>query len=344
MSQDLNQLRLCALAAVIAVATASQAFAQQPGESNSYTNETINKGRNLQSSGTLAEARNGGNQLDVWRSGGYTDQVWMSLNHGAPFQVGRPTTRVSPAVAAFGPNSFFIVYTGMDNRIYYTVFSGNGESESNSQWFAIPNQTTPSDMSVSVAPIGEGSRDEFVVFRGSGNDTAVYSTWLNDAGNWSNGVRIPNAFSSTGPAVCLNNTAKSLWVAFIGTDNQINTITQPLGAKFWSGPTPRKVFTGINYSVEQGILLPSSPSCAATANGNVALAYVDVGKQPNYAVFNSGGTPVTEWTKDITGWLTDNAVRLTSSGDTVWSLFTGRFDEDDSKDDITYWKQVYDAR
>ena len=171
MSQYLKQWRLSILAALIGLATAtpSQSFAQgQPGESSSYANEKVSQAGDLRSNGTLAEARNGGNQLDVWKSNtkttDSTGQIWMSSNHGVPFQVGNTQTQASPAAAPFGDNGFFVVHTGIDGRIYWTVVAGNGQNTG--QWFAIPNQTTPSTMSVSVANLGEGSPDEFVVFRG----------------------------------------------------------------------------------------------------------------------------------------------------------------------------------
>ncbi len=84
------------------------------------------------------------------------------------------------------------------------------------------------------------------------------------------------------------------------------------------------------------------------------LAYIDASSQPRYVVFNNGGERVTDWTTDIVsvdkGWQTANSVYLTSSGNTVWSLFTGggvaEVNPEPSLEfsgtsGYSYWKTVY---
>src|SRR5271154_3247079 len=95
MRQYLKQWRLSAIMVVTVVAIlalTSKMFGQgQPGESGNYTNESVACAGDLKTNGTLVEARNGGNQLDVWRADDSTNvaaPVWLSLNHGCPFEIG----------------------------------------------------------------------------------------------------------------------------------------------------------------------------------------------------------------------------------------------------------------
>jgi hypothetical protein len=333
------------LVALAVTASASQAFAQgQPGESNFYTLKQVADWGNLHASGTLAEARNGGNLLSAWRAYDSANQVWLSFNNGSPFTIGTAETFESPAVVPFGPSNFLVFHTGVDGHIYYAAVSGTNQTTS---WIEIPGQTT--NMSVSVAPIGQGSALEYLVYRGAGNDTHIYGTWMNAQLQWSSPINLGGGAGVTAPAICLNNTGSSLWVETIGLDNQLWTTSQPLGAANWRSWRPEGVFTGPN-SVNGGGAI-SAPSCAATANGNVVIDYVDTNGHPHYAVFNNGGGLVTEWTTDIVsvdkGWQTVKSVRLTSAGDTVWSLFTGEHPgcggtiNCNGNDGQIWWKTVY---
>jgi ABC-type sugar transport system substrate-binding protein len=71
---------IAALTAVaLSVAFAGPAVAAEPGEWGSWSEETVNNHyMQVASQGTLSEARNGGNLLEVWREA-TNDQVWMSL-------------------------------------------------------------------------------------------------------------------------------------------------------------------------------------------------------------------------------------------------------------------------
>jgi hypothetical protein len=298
----------------------------------------------LKTVGTLAEARNNGNLLSAWKANDSSNQVWLSYNNGSPFTIS-PTTKtfVSPAVVAVGPTNFLVFHTGIDGQIWYAAVAGTNHATG---WIPVPGQT--SNMSVSVAQIGGNSRNVYMVYRGSGNDKRVFGTWMNEQQEWSSPIILGGGLAVTASAICLNNTGSSLWVATIGLDNQLWTTSQPLGAASWPNWTPRGVFTGRDPDHDHPIL---APSCAATNNGNVALAYVDKGSHPNYAVFNNGGGLVSQWSEDLVslfhGWQTDNAVQLTSAGNTVWSLFTGIGEicsgGGECNDNDVYWKQVYVA-
>jgi hypothetical protein len=101
---------IAVLTVVAILAPTSKMFGQeQPGESGKYTNEIVANAGDVKSQGTLAEARNGGNQLDVWRANddpGSAAEVWLSLNQGSPFTIGTTGTFTSPAVAPHGTNAF----------------------------------------------------------------------------------------------------------------------------------------------------------------------------------------------------------------------------------------------
>jgi hypothetical protein len=334
------------LAALAVVASTSQAFAQgQPGEVTNYSLEQVNTAGRVRSQGTLAEARNGGNLLDVWLAAEST-QVFLSYNNGAPFTISAGTqTFVSPTVVPFGPSNFLVFHTGIDGNIYYAAVSGPNNATG---WIQVRGNTT--DMSVSVAQIGAGSRNIYMVYRGAGSDPHVYGIWMNAQQEWSSPINVAGGLAAAAPAICLNNTGSSLWVAVIGTDNQLWTTSQRLGAPSWPFFTPRGVYTGPNSlnRIPPGPIL--APSCAATANGDVVMAYVDGNDHPNYAVFFDGGGLVSQWTEDLASfrnnWQTPYAVNLSSSGNTVYSLFTSlQVDPTDCvvncHDNEVWWKLVY---
>jgi hypothetical protein len=161
------------------------------------------------------------------------------------------------------------------------------------------------------------------------------------------------------PAICLNNTGSSLWVAAIGLNNQVWTTSQPLGAPSWPAWTERSGFgTGPLFQESfSGDPVPA-PSCAATANGNVVVGYVDKDAHPDYTVFNNQGITVHGWSEDLVsqrlGWQTVNAIQLSSDGNIVWSLFTGQPGTGGENANTvstpvsdfsgySYWKQLYVA-
>jgi hypothetical protein len=342
------------LAALAVIASASQAFAQQPGEANSYNLKTVATAGNLHAEGSLSEVRNAGNLLDAWRANDLTNQVWLSYNNGSPFTISSTTqTIASPTVVPFGPSNFLVFHVGTDSHIYYAAVSGTNQATG---WIQVPGQTT--NMSVSVTPLGPGLSNEYMVYRGSGNDTRVWGTWMGSDQQWSTPENIGGGLAVAAPAICMNNPGLSLWVEVIGTDNQVWTTHQSVGAQGWAGWAPQGVFSGPNNANGGGAI--EAPRCAATDNGNVLLDYVDTNAHPHYAVFNNGGM-VTGWTEDSVslnnGWQTVNSVGLTSADHRVWSLFTGITSictgqaqsagncvPTTAAANQVWWKQVYDAQ
>jgi hypothetical protein len=304
----------------------------QPGESSFYNNQfTANTNTvgdpttQLLLQGTLAEARNGGNQLDVWKAFSGGTQVWMSFNLGVPFQVGKTGTNVSPAVAPYGSSSFIVFQTGNDNNIYWTVIGSDG-SHGNA-WNQVPGQTTM--MAVSVAPMGVNSTNIFLVYRGNNADTAVYGTWMNNELQWSPATNIGGGQALSGPSIALNAAVNELVVVCQGTDNAIWRTTQTLGASSW--PAWTSLGGRANFA----------PSVAAIDNGDTLVDWVDTSNHPEYALFNAIGNQISPTTVDLlsanSGWVTNTQVRLVSAGHQVWSLFTG----ESPSSGFSFWKQVY---
>jgi hypothetical protein len=336
MRQYLNmkRWRLPAVAVFTAItslavfATASEAFAQgQPGEITGYTQQSI---KNLTLQGTLAEARNGGDQVDVWR--GFDNQVWVSFDHGSPYTITSTTkTFASPAVAPFGTNEFIIFHTGSDGNIYFTEIADTVQNPN--FWVQVPGQTTPNTMSVSVAPMGQDSFEEFLVYRGASDDTRVFGTWINLQNQWSTPVNIGGGRALSGPSITFNNATQSLNVVAQGLDNQVWMTFQQLGSPTWP-----------NWRPEAG-QTSQSPSVAACANGNLLMSWVDSDQRPNYQATDANGNQLADSTIDLasasnsspTNWRTDFPVQLVSSGNTVWSLFTGQ------NGGASYWKPVFNC-
>jgi hypothetical protein len=135
------------LMALAVVATATQSFAQLPGEVSSFNAEVV--GGTLFLQGTYSEARNGGHLLSVWR-GATNNQVWMSLNNGRPFTIGGTVTFQSPTVAPWGEDGFMVFHTGDNGDIWYTPVFGDGANSGT--WTAVPGNFT--NLPVSVAQMG----------------------------------------------------------------------------------------------------------------------------------------------------------------------------------------------
>lgn len=337
-------LAILVLAALAVIASASQAFAQgQFNESDSYTLKKVAPNNNLWANNSVAETRDPqGNILDVWRANDLTNRVWLSYNNGEPFQIGTTATLASPAVAAWGASGFIVLQTGTDSKIYYTFVYGPNSNQGG--WTPIPGQTTPKTMSVSAAPVGTGSEYIYVVYRGSGNDTRVYGTFIDPQGNWSSPTNFAGGLAVAPPAVCLNSATNTLYVLAVGLDNQIWLTHQQLGQPDWNSWAGLGAYTGTYTLNDQP---PSAPSCAGLDTGNTVLDYVDTTGHPHYGVFTTDGQPV-GWTRDITNWQTVDAVTLTSVGGTAWAVFTGFALEctgsaeacNNNNDDLIWWKVV----
>jgi hypothetical protein len=117
-------------ALALSVTLAGPAFASEPGEWGSWSQEMVSDGsQQVRTAGTLSEARNGGALLEVWR-GADNNQVWASWNNGYPFSLGGSSTATyaSPQVVGWGPDNFAVFHTGTDGNIYYACRRAAGWS------------------------------------------------------------------------------------------------------------------------------------------------------------------------------------------------------------------------
>jgi hypothetical protein len=311
---------------VAIVATATQVSAQLPGESGVYQNEHVSQGDNLKLQYTYSEARNvdsNNNEhlLSVWR-GQNDSRVWMSLDNNIAFTIGGTETFASPTVVPWGPVSFLVFHTGVNGDIFYTAVFSDGSHWGT--WYNVPGNFT--NMSVSVAQMGPGSDNVYMVYRGLGNDKRVWGTWFSGQNSvWSTPENISGGLGNSSPGVSMNNVSNRLTVTVAGTDSQLWMTSQALGAHGWNNWT------------SMGVSTFDTPHSAACPNGNMVVSIRDINSHPEFAKFDAWGNQKTSFTVDTSGFQTNWAVQLTANGNSVYSLITGL-------DNNGYWKQVYDCQ
>jgi hypothetical protein len=316
--------RLAFVAVLATIATTvvftGEAFAAEPGESGSWNEEYV--GTNpLSARGTVSEARNGGELLQVWR-GETNNIVWLSIDNETPFTLNNPdgtstATYVSPTVVPYGTNQFMVLHTGTDNNIYYTIINPNTYEWTD--WTAVPYQS--SNMSVSVAQLGSGSTQLYMVYHSS-NDDRVWGT-LYDGYGWQGAQNIGGGSSPAAPSVAYQPFT-GLTVAVRGEDNQVWMSGSGSPYNQWSAWAP------------QGGYTYASPSVTSNSQtGTVLVSYVDENSyRPYYRAYGVYGNPVGDWSQDITGWQTVNAVFLSVVGAAIYAVLTGL-------NGNIYYKQVY---
>jgi hypothetical protein len=304
------------LAALVVVATASEAFASLPGETNTYTVESVG-GNPLALRGDFSQARNpAGTLLEVWR-GATNNDVWASINNGNPFQLSPVQTNVAPTVIAWGTGGFLVFATGTDGTIWYTGWDDDGTPFG--EWFNVPGNFT--NMTVSAVQMGTNSDNVYMVYRGLGNDQRVWGTWWGPNG-WSTPENIGGGLSITAPSVTYNPSSNRLYVAVQGLDNNAYMTQQTLGTTGWA------------TWASQNINTYDTPHMAVTSNGQMAVSILNANSQPKYAVLDPWGNLVFGWDLDSTGWQSFNSPQLTADGRAINSLFTGF-------DGAGYWKRTY---
>jgi hypothetical protein len=309
------------LLTTLALASATQLLAQLSGGNTQLTAE--NQGGNfVYLQGTYSEARNSGHLLTVWR-GATNNQVWMSLDNGKAFTIGGTVTYVSPNVAPWGDDGFMVFHTGDDGNIWYTPVYGDGNN--NGTWTAVPGQTT--NLTVSVAPMGQSSNNLYLVYRGSGNDLRVFGTWYDFSSNtWSGAEVISGGLANTAPGVSMNNATNQLFVTAQGTDNQLWMIHETLGASSWPNWVPMGVYTN------------GSPYSVACPNGNMVVSLLS-GNHPEFAKFDGWGNRQSGWYQE-NSLSTVSPVQLAANGNTIFSLIS----TNNSGEQWGGWQQVYDCQ
>jgi hypothetical protein len=302
-------------AVAMSLALAIPASAAEPGESGTWTAESVNGP--LAANGTISQARNGGYLMDVWR-GATNNTVWMSVNNGNPFTLGSTTTYYSPTVVPYGSGYFMILHVGTNNNIYYTIFNpANGFWSG--YWPSIPGQST--NAQVSATQDGVSSTTIELAYHANDSTNRVWSTDFNGS-EWGFAVDT-GGISPTAPSVVYNSAVGVTWIVARGTDNQIWMVNS-LPNSTWGSWRPQGGFT-----YEQ-------PTIAALPDGNMLVSFADPNtSRPNYGRFTAYGTLVGGWSEDITGWQSYYPVFLSVVGNAIYALLTG------TNDGFVFYKQAY---
>lgn len=297
-------------ALAVSVAFTGEAFAQE-GEAGSWNEEYVGSDQ-LALRGTISEARNGGELLQAWR-GATNNIVWLSRDNESAFELRNPdgsstATYVSPTVVPYGQNSFMVFHTGTNGVIYYTQVNPANSTWS-LQWYPVPNQA--SNMTVSVAQLGPGSNQLYMVYRGVNSDQ-VWGT-LYDGYGWQGAQNIGGGRSPSAPSVTYNYRTGGLFAAVRGNDNQV-----------WMSASGNRGSGWSEWWANGGYTYVSPAIVANGETGLMLLGEVDENTyRPNYRVYASNGSAISDWSQDITGWQTVEAVQLVAVGAAMYVLMTG---------------------
>ena len=322
-SLNMRLIVVLCLTTITAVTTAIPSFAQLAG-GVSKINEEYEGGNPLVLQGTYSEARNAGNLITVWR-GASNNQVWISVNNGKAFTIGGTVTYVDPTVVAWGDDGFMVFHTGDTGTIFYTPVYGDGNNSG--IWTSVPGNFT--NLPVSVAQMGTGSSNLYLVYRGLGNDLRVWGTWYDFSSNtWANAAQINGGMANTAPGVSMNYYTNQLFVTAQGTDNQLWITHQGLGAPSWNNWSPMGVYTS------------GSPYSVGCANGNMVFSILNSNGHPEFAEFDGYGDQHSGWYVDTIA-NTASPARLTANGNTLYATMGLLVD---NLPDQAYWQQVYNCQ
>jgi hypothetical protein len=317
---------MAALAAIaVSVTFAGPAFAAEQGESGTWNQEYVGS-QQLEVRGTAAEARNGGELVQVWR-GETNNAVWLSIDNGNPFMLGTTATYVSPTIVPWGTNQFMVIHTGTDDNIYYTTLwiNSDGSPGWNNSWNQVPNQTT--DVAVSATQMGPGSSNVMMMYQGSTNNN-VYSTMYlgNTDGTigWQPAVWASGGTTFTSPGVTYNPSSGRVFSVIRGQDNQVwmNSVVNGQWGN-WTG---------------QGFYTYNQPQIGVNAQtGNMLVSAVgETSYVPNYRAYDQNGNNPGAWSTDITNWQTVYAVGLSYVAGALYAIFTGQ-------NGYVYYKQAFNG-
>ena len=332
MSKPLK--RWCMLVAAIATALAVMlgaavpAFAAEPGEESSWTNEPVNNGADLQSPDTYSEAYDpAGNIVQVFR--GLDNHVWIGSAYGVVFNAGGGTnttvTYVAPRVL-YSNGWFYAFHTGTDNRVYWSrVVDGyQGTATNWSPWEPIAgNAATTQSVSVTSAP-GWGL---MMVWVGVGQ-TTMYSAWLPNGSDTFQGTeQVYGASSDNAPTVYYNQADQAFELAYRGLDSRVYLTSQSLGAPGWPG----------GQIVYPGLSTETSPTVSVDPYGNLLLAAVDENARVWFWAENSNLQSY-GWRQENTGYQTVHPVWLTIVGRVFYICLTAL------RNNEVYFKSAWDAQ
>ncbi|MEK2490893.1 hypothetical protein WN990_15160 [Kitasatospora purpeofusca] len=293
----------------------SAAFAAEPGESNGWSQEIENNAP-VYSDGDMSEARdpNSNTLLQVWR-GWTNNNIYMSVNHGAPIQMGGAQTNVTPVVAYDthnGNSSYFRVFhTGVNGFVFYSNIQVTNNLVNPSAWYQVPNDVrTPNNMPVSVTTLP--SRGIILAYRGQDSNN-IYSTFFNGQnGFWDLPLPVASATSNSAPAVSFEPSSQIILLTWRGTDNQVNVIRQSYGSGNWWG-----------QELMPGVLTDAQPAIAMANVGRGQIAVRQQGSQRlQLTTVGAAGGWAGGWSAEVNGFVARYGPTLVAYAATVYILAT----------------------
>jgi hypothetical protein len=158
-----------------------------------------------------------------------------------------------------------------------------------------------------------------MVYRSS-TDDRIWGTYWN-GGSWGNVENIGGGDSPTAPSVAWNSLAGTLNVVARGENNHVWMTSGWIND--WS-----------SWS-DQGGYTYTQPTVAALQSGQMLVSYVDENSyRPNYRQYTANALPLEDWSQDITGWQTVNAVTLSVVYGAIYAVLT-------ALNGYVYYKQTY---
>lgn len=257
------------------------------------------------------------------------------MNHSAAISAGfsNPSSNTTQTLVAprviYSNGWFYAFHTGIDGAIYWSRASddnSNGDGAASgvgnrwSGWQPIGGNTT--NQSVSLAANASGI---LMVYRGSGDDTRLFSVWLNAGSvSWNAPQPISNFNSNSAPVVTFNQPDNLFFVVFRGiTDDRIYLASQTTGTSTWSA----------NVQLPS-IQTNSSPVIASTPDGHMLVAARDYNNNLWFQTVDRFGS-YGGWSAESTGYQTAYSPFLSVVSNTIFILITGFYAGS------VYWKAAY---
>lgn len=304
----------------LVLATGGTSYAAVPGEEGGWHENSINHGsQELTSTGYVAEARNHGALMQIWRSNDTQGRMWISLNSG-PAQALPGHTLFNPEIVPWGGGQQFMVFhTGDDNQIYQGLLTPEGDGEGNLTFSGWTGTNLYSEYEVSATQLGANSTQLFLVYR---------SFFTNEVwGNFYNGsawgvTQDMGGVTFSAPTITYNPLAHRLLVVHTGTDGHVYITSQTLGSDTWEAW----------FSLGGSVVGPTG--MATTSLGTTQLAARD---PHGFVYFNeiSPGGIATGWTQDVAHWQSEWPIYLSVAVTTIYALLTGL------NGNRNYFKQSY---
>jgi hypothetical protein len=306
---------------MLVFATGGASYAEQGGQIGETTNwnpDNIDYGdQELQTAGTVSEARNAGNLMQIWRSNDSSGNMWVDVNDGRAISL-PGSTPYNPVIVPYGGSGFAIFHRGTDGQIYMATISNLGIDSFT--WTTWRGTGLFSAYGPSVTQLGDASTQLYMVFTSNFNQSVLGSFY--NGSNWS--VLDPmGGVTFSAPSITFDPQNHRIWAAHVGTDSHVYIQWQALGSSFWNGW----------YQVGGTVVGPVG--FAATTTGNMQLAARDPDGFLWFQEIDSGGS-AHGWTQDLNHWRSRWPIFLSQAGAVLYALLSGYNDNN-----RVYYKQSF---